>query len=341
MKTTGLRRVAIAFGALICASLPAFGSTILFACNGNVDTAHGGTCATLNTTIAGLYSTTFTNANASIYLQMGNTGLGSSLQYYDTQTYANYYAALAAHESGINDATAVGSLGGGVTNPVNAGDGVALPSALAAALGLPGGTGIDLANNPCVLGTGGCYNGIITISDTAPLNYRDSSLLANQYDFYAVVEHEVNEILGTSSCIATVSSAPGLSANCGNGGNGVAAADLFRYSAPGVRSYISQGNGTSAYFSINGGVTNIAGYNNTPNGADYGDWDSASLRIQNAFGDPGVSAGDITTDGRSEIMVLDAVGYNLEAVPEPGTVALFSSGLVLLAFASRRRARQA
>src|ERR1035441_7569291 len=45
--------------------------------------------------------------------------------------------------------------------------------------------------------------------------------------------------------------APGLSDNCKNYGNtsanGVGAADLFRYSAPAARSYISQGNGTPAY----------------------------------------------------------------------------------------------
>jgi hypothetical protein len=127
---------------------------------------------------------------------------------------------------------------------------------------------------------------------------------------------------------------------------GVGAADLFRYSAAGTRSYLSTANGTTAYFSINGGTTNIAGYNNSPNGADYGDFDSASLRIQNAFGSPGINGLDITNDGGSEIQVLDAVGYNLTsnsstATPEPGTMLLFGSSLAMFAgFAFRHRTRR-
>src|ERR1019366_8136194 len=132
-------------------------------------------------------------------------------------------------------------------------------------------------------------------------------------------------------CIATVGSAPGLSDNCKNYGNtsanGVGAADLFRYSAPAARSYISQGNGTP----------NIAEYNNSTNGADYGDWNSALLRVQNAYATNGAGPVDITTDGGSEIMVLDAVGYNLAEVPEPGTVVLLGSSLATLAGLRLRR----
>ena len=344
VKTISLHRAVFWVVAAVGATLPAFGTGIVFTCNTNIDATHGGTCGTLNTTIANLYSSTFSDANASIYIQYGSTGLGSSLQYYTDFTYSSYYASLAANESGANDVTAVNSLGGGTNNPVASGSGVAVTSALAGALGLAGFTyGISTAtNNPtCALGTAGCYNGIITISNGAALNYRDSTLQSSQYDFYSTVEHEVDEILGTSSCIATVGSAPGLSDNCKNYGNtsanGVGAADLFRYSAPAARSYISQGNGTPAYFSINGGTPNIAEYNNSTNGADYGDWNSALLRVQNAYATNGAGPVDITTDGGSEIMVLDAVGYNLAEVPEPGTVVLLGSSLATLAGLRLRR----
>ena len=62
-------------------------------------------------------------------------------------------------------------------------------------------------------------------------------------------------------------------------------------------------------------------------------YDSASNRVQNAFGTPGTNGVDITNDGGSEIAVLDALGYNLNvnAVPEPGGITLFSSGLAFLA----------
>jgi hypothetical protein len=320
--------------AALGASLPAFGGTVLFTCDPSVDT---GTCTTLNGAIAALYSSTFTNANANIYIQMAGTGLGSSMQYYDTVTYAAYYAALQGDESDANDVTAVNSLGSSSVNPVAPGDGIALPSALAAALSLPGGTGITTGNFTCTLTDPGCYNGVITLGATAgELYYRSGAQDPGSYDIYSVVEHEVDEILGTSSCIAATGSpaAPVLSADCVNNGNGSAAPDLFRYSdSLGDRSYINQGNGTTAYFSINGGVTDIADYNNSPNGADYGDWDSSALRVQDAYGTPGISGMDITNDGGSEIAVLDAIGYTLNtqgAVPEPGTMILFGTALGLV-----------
>jgi hypothetical protein len=325
------------------AALPALGGNISFTCSGNIDATQAGTCASLNGTLAGLYSSTFTNANASIYIQYGATGLGASTEYLNTVTYSAYLAALTAHESGANDAVAVGSLS--PTNPVVPGDGVAITSALAAALGLPGGIGINLSDGSCTLGNAGCYDGIITISNTASLFYRSGVQSPSAYDFYAVVEHETDEILGTSSCLTTSAGSPASSVGCTNGGTGVGAVDLFRYSGPGTRSYLSTANGTTAYSSIDGGNTNIAGYNNSPNGADYGDFDSASLRIQNAFGTPGSSL-DITNDDGSEIKVLDAVGYNLTsgsstATPEPGTMLLFGSSFAMLGgFAFRRRARR-
>ena len=131
--------------------------------------------------------------------------------------------------------------------------------------------------------------------------------------------------------------------NCTNGiaGNpavGVAAADLFRYTSAGIRSYLGSANGTTAYFSIDGGITDIANYHNSPDGADYGDWDSLVNRVQNAFGTPNTNGVDITNDGGSEIAVLDAVGFNLNSAPEPGTISLLAIGFAGLAVIRRRRA---
>jgi hypothetical protein len=197
------------------------------------------------------------------------------------------------------------------------------------------------------LGSAGCYNGIETVTNAANTwYYRSGPQPSGTYDIYSAVEHETDEVLGTSSCITGNSDNPATittSVNCTNGlngnpGTGVSAADLFRYSAAHTRSYLSSANGTTAYFSINSGVTPTANYNNSPNGADYGDWDSATLRIQNAFGTPDTTGTDITNDGRSEIAVLDAVGYNLvSATPEPGTMALLGLGFGTLAIYQRRR----
>jgi len=319
--------------------LPAFAS-ITFTCDPNIDMAVAGTCAALNgSTVAGLYGSAFSNANASIFIAYGATGLGASTQFYTTTTYSLYATALSTHEGDANDATAVNSLGGLAVNPVNPADGVATTSALDTALGLAPGFGIiegaasgnGMSCTP--IGSANCYNGFITVtSNTASLYYRGLGGNAGGFDFFSVVEHEVDEILGTSSCIVGVGT---ISAGCANGGTGISPADLFRYSGSGARSDVNSANGSVAYFSINSGVTNIAGYNNAPNGADYGDWDSTVFRIQNAFGTAGVLNTDINNDGGSEIAVLDAVGYNL--VPEPGTLGLMGAACALLAACRFRR----
>jgi len=52
---------------------------------------------------------------------------------------------------------------------------------------------------------------------------------------------------------------------------------------------------------------------------------------------PGFGGLDITNDGGAEITILDAVGYNLNPVPEPGTTALLAAGLALLAVMRQTR----
>lgn len=62
--------------------------------------------------------------------------------------------------------------------------------------------------------------------------------------------------------------------------------DLFHYAAPGVRVF----SGIQAgYFSINGGVTNLADFNANPC-RDFGDWKRTKIDAMNAFGTPGALA---------------------------------------------------
>jgi hypothetical protein len=180
------------------------------------------------------------------------------------------------------------------------------------------------------------------------------------YDFYTTVEHETDEVLGTSSCIST--QGVSLSDGCDSFGAGTpSAADLFRYSAPGalvLNSALSTAPG--AYFSYDGGTTNgaigVGGspkyYNTLNNGNDYSDYVSSSpdcgtnQAVQDAEGCPGEDAGlNILNDGGSEIKILNAVGYDLTpatttaATPEPGTIILLASGMAALAGYRRRRAQ--
>ena len=80
--------------AVLLASVPVFGN-ITYTCAANIDGgADPNACATLNSTVSGYYSSTFSNANAKIYITMGTTGLGSSSQYFNFMSYSSYVAAL-------------------------------------------------------------------------------------------------------------------------------------------------------------------------------------------------------------------------------------------------------
>lgn len=95
--------------------------------------------------------------------------------------------------------------------------------------------------------------------------------------------------------------------------------DLFSWSSPGVRNFTSN---ASRYFSINGGSTNIVGFNQTPFG-DFGDWLSEACPqthpyVQNAFGCPDQYS-DISATSPEGIN-LDVIGYDLgnTLTPTPG-----------------------
>ena len=103
---------------------------------------------------------------------------------------------------------------------------------------------------------------------------------ADGYDFYGIVEHETDEILGTSSCIST--GPPSLTNGCAGQGQPAtpAAVDLFRYSGTGkLASVFSLSTTPGAYFSYDGGVTNGTSgtngkavfYNTLADGDDYAD----------------------------------------------------------------------
>jgi hypothetical protein len=78
-----------------------------------------------------------------------------------------------------------------------------------------------------------------------------------EFDFMGVVEHEISEVMGRTSYYNS------------SGNYGIL--DLFRYAAPGV---LQPGTGNPAYFSIDGGVTDLRDFNNFQTGdkGDLGDW---------------------------------------------------------------------
>ena len=301
--------------------------------------------AVINTAI-GFYQSTFLN-NITVNIDFHNmtSGLGASLIPIYTTSYASYKSQLTANATSANDKTALASLPASVP-----GGGIDIKPALAQALGYnaPGMT-LTLANT-----SGFCAGS--NLDGCVGLNL--SLINSTPYSLLATVEHEIDEVLGLGSSLS------------GNGTilNGyMSPEDLFRYSAPGVRSFAVNNGITSsncagaplAYLSINKGVTNLDTFNNCKNGADYGDWStSAPAQVQSAYGTPGATPS--LTVSSAEVTALDVIGYTLtpqaqtllasqikaqtllvsksQAVPESASVVLFGAGFAGL-FMARRRAQ--
>jgi hypothetical protein len=365
-----LKRLFCPAAAAVFGAAFANAGSVSFTCDPSIEVA---TCNYLKTNVAGDYNNTFLNANASIYITYGMTGLASSTTgFYNSLTYATYVADLTANAMASGNPVQISAVAAlnsvdktefGSTQPVS------ITSALGQALGVPladlTGTTGPAAMDPnaaCTLDTAGCYNGVVTLTNTnkATTWYYDNlgGSQAGLFDIYAAVEHEVDEVLGTSSCMSTQDASGKLTDPCdgalGGGPGDPSAVDLFRYDSQGHlalnSSYVGMANAQiGPYFSYDGGVTNGAGakaYNTLANGDDYADFVAtcpptmaAPLAIQDATGCRGNEAGEtIRNDGGGEINILNAIGYELPT-PEPGTMALFGSGLAFLAGMAYRRRR--
>lgn len=341
-----LKHLAVLVLTVVSSATLAGATGISYTCDASIATS---VCTTLNTTIAGQYSSLFSDANASIYITFGDTVLGSSAQYTNYMSYNTYLSVLTANSSGdAVDLAALASLP--ATEPgIYDGGLVEVSSALENALGLGAGAGttpsIGFCSSP---GSSGCYDGVITLATPTIVAgygrgyYYGSGLQpANDFNLYSIVEHETDEILGTSSCIGTTTGS--LVDNCG--GSDPSAVDLFRYQAPGTR--VLESTTPGAYFSYNSGLTNGANsatYNTLANGNDYADFTQNCQQVQDADGCLG-STQYITTDGGAEVNILDAVGYNQNEqgpspTPEPSTLSLFATGLGGIAVLLRRRQRE-
>jgi hypothetical protein len=326
------------------------GTGIVYTCASNVPTS---TCNYLNTTVAGYYNNIFTNANANIYIQFGVTGLGASDGFINLVHYTPYVTALTnkAVKSSIQ-ASALSGINTYATPAYGTQNIVGISVSLGTALGFTGLIGINAAETAsCTPYTSGCYNEVITVADAATQAQEGFSLYyddqggtegPNQYDFYAVVQHETDEVLGTSSCISTQSSS-GLSDECDgpvSGSNGIpSVVDLSRYSSPAHLALDTSPSTTAGqYYSFDGGVHYGVGgdgglakvYNTLDNGDDFADYISSSpdcgtnQAVQDAEGCPGEDGGlTILNDGESEITILNTDGFDIpEAVltsPAPGS----------------------
>lgn len=115
---------------------------------------------------------------------------------------------------------------------------------------------------------------------------------AGTYDFAAVAAHELAEVLGRIGGISSTS--PSWRTPL----------DLFRFSAPHV---LDSGYNDAAYFSINGGVTDLKNFNKAPSGGDRTDWASTAnvFDVSDAF----IRTGTAYKLSAVDLTVLDVLGW--------------------------------
>ena len=228
------------------------------------------------------------------------TDLGSNVTYYGTYSYQQYITALWSRATSPNDTLALSHLQIATNDPVIGGNQILLNLTQARMMGLAP-TNAYGSNN---------LDSIISLNMPV-MNLTRPPRNSNYYDLVSVVEHEIDEVLGTPSSLPETSI--------------ISPPDLFRYNDnfDGNLKRVFTLIPVDAYFSVDG--TNLwARYNTDPRG-DYGDWWSANdifwappgvtpgPQVQDAFGDPGTIQ-DMATN---EMAVLDVIGYTLAVYSRP------------------------
>ena len=230
--------------------------------------------------------------------KLGKDDLGESLaQNYSYYSYAQVRNALIANAQSPAQLSAYATLP--ASDPTN-GDTIELSTANAEILGLePPSSG---------------FAGYVGFSSGVDWSYAPNvTPAANAYYFIGVVEHEITEVLGRVSFPDYPNdNDPGLM-------------DLFRYSAAGVRDLTPAPPQpyAAAYFSTDGGVTDLGDWNTNPN-QDLGDW--APNVANDAFlaeSYPGVVDSLTSTD----IALMNVLGYDSAITVSGGQTDTVSAGM--------------
>jgi hypothetical protein len=150
-------------------------------------------------------------------------------------------------------------------------------------------------------------DGYIGFDSSADWSYAPGATpKADQYDLVGCIEHELTEDMGRTSTLGQTVLFQ----------DAYTAMDLYRYSAPGAR-VLSPGTGDStAYFSTDGGVSDLGSWNNVVANGDLGDWypQGPAPGGDDAFNDYS-SSGVINEMSPTDIELMNVLGWNTTPSP--------------------------
>lgn len=274
--------------------------------------------------IGSLFSNPIT---VNILFQTNSSVVGQSDTGLLSQSYGSYRNLLTTNSS-ANPAnsilsTAVANLSSGNGSGVS-GANVVSTSANLRALGVsPTIANGQFDNHGNFVGSSGTYDSVITLNSSL-MNLSTNGAIA-------VIQHEVDEVLGGGGAGSMIGLQSTLQSTFGTG-TYYGSTDLYRYSQ--YTPSFTTNTSTTSYFSVDGGHTSIVSFNQSGGGSDYGDFGVGTCLIQSAY-----YCGSITeTYGTSspEYAMLESIGYDPVATPLPSTWFMLLSGFVGFGFFAHR-----